>query len=279
MQDPPAVIGDDPLFAGVAEQKPASNNELDGLIVNVKESTWFGGSAPFAKEEELTAHYSPGYPWLIGLLAKVLPADYALNTTLRWIQCSLGTLTAGIYFLFARRAFSSRFVALLTGLFCACYPFWVISTAEINDGVLASFLLGICLWFGTRAIQVNGAFTSLLYGLGLAGLSLVRAATLPFTFIALAWFLFRSRKESRGWLCALLAFLGFANGLAPWTVRNFQKFEEPGAAGQFDLAAPVDRQQCPGDGRTGDQGHVGRSAYQGIAEREETAAPLRHAGQ
>jgi hypothetical protein len=31
----------------------------------------------------------------------------------------------------------------------------------------------------------------------------------------------------RGWLCALVAFLGFAGGLAPWTVRNWQLFEEP----------------------------------------------------
>src|SRR5262249_19131582 len=50
---------------------------------------------------------------------------------------------------------------------------------------------------------------------------------LPFSFVALVWFLLRSRTEPRGWLCALLAFLGFANGLAPWTVRNYQTFGEP----------------------------------------------------
>src|SRR5262249_26448705 len=54
-----------------------------------------------------------------------------------------------------------------------------------------------------------------------------RAATLPFGFAALAWFLWRTRILPRGWLCALLAFLGFANGLAPWTVRNVQVFGEP----------------------------------------------------
>ena len=61
----------------------------------------------------------------------------------------------------------------------------------------------------------------------MAGLCLVRAALLPFAFVALVWFLIRSRTLARGWLCGLLAFLGFANGLAPWTVRNVQVFGEP----------------------------------------------------
>ena len=30
-----------------------------------------------------------------------------------------------------------------------------------------------------------------------------------------------------GWLGALLAFLGFVIGLAPWTIRNWQVFHEP----------------------------------------------------
>jgi hypothetical protein len=51
---------------------------------------------------------------------------------------------------------------------------------------------------------------------------LVRPAWLPFGFATLLWFLLRCRDLSRGWFLALLAVLGFANGLAPWTVRNYQ---------------------------------------------------------
>src|SRR5262249_54994703 len=80
---------------------------------------------------------------------------------------------------------------------------------------------------GGQAGEKGGALLSLLFGLALAGLSLVRASMLPFAFVALVWFLLRSRALPRNWLCALLAFLGFANGLAPWTVRNVQVFHEP----------------------------------------------------
>src|SRR5262249_59736962 len=53
-----------------------------------------------------------------------------------------------------------------------------------------------------------------------------RAALLPFAGAALLWFLTRSRDLRRGWLCGLLAFLGFVNGLAAWTVRNYQVFHD-----------------------------------------------------
>ena len=55
---------------------------------------------------------------------------------------------------------------------------------------------------------------------------MTRAALLPFAVVAFLWFLLRCRIVVRGWLCALLAFLGFANGLAPWTVRNWQNFQD-----------------------------------------------------
>jgi hypothetical protein len=214
---------DDARRPGPLQVQGESADELEVLTSNVKDHTWFGGFAPFGRAEEQTAHVAPGYPWLLGLLAR-LPVD--LGATVRWGQCGLGALTAALYFLFARRAFASRFVALLAGLACVAYPFWIINTAELNDGVLATFLLAACLFLGTRAGQSGGAFTSLLYGLALAGTAVVRATLLPFAFVALLWFLLRSRTLARGWLLALLAFLGFANGLAPWVVRNYQVFHD-----------------------------------------------------
>jgi hypothetical protein len=193
------------------------------LIANVKERNSFVSQAPFASTEEPTAHTAPAYPWLVGLLAR-LPVD--LEPTVRWIQCGLGALTAGLYFLFARRAFRSLLVGSLAGLAAAVYPFWVVNTAELNDGVLATFLLAACLFLGAHAGQAGGIVPALLYGLVLAGAALVRAALLPFAFVGLLWFFLRCRTLSRGWLLALLAFLGFANGLATWTVRNLEHLHD-----------------------------------------------------
>jgi hypothetical protein len=193
------------------------------LAAGLRDNWTFATRAPLGPGVENTCHTAPGYPWLLGLLGR-LPLD--LDWTVRWLQCGLGALTAGLYFFFARRAFRSRVVGVLAGVLCAIHPYYVINTAELNDGVVASFLLAACLLLGARAGESGGAFTSLLYGLALAAAALVRPAWLPFGFVALLWFLLRCRKLPRGWFVALLAFLGFANGLAPWTLRNFQVLQD-----------------------------------------------------
>ncbi len=195
--------------------------ELGELVESIRDQGGFVSQAPLADHKEPTAHTAPGYPWVL-YGAELVPGDR--DRTLRWAQLVLGTLTAGCYFFFARRAFDSRVVGMLAGLLCALNPFWVVATSEINDGILAAFLLAASLLLGARAAQTGGAFASLLYGLVLAGLALTRAALLPFTFLAVLWFLFRCRTMPRGWLCAVLAFLGFVNGLLPWEIRSYQVF-------------------------------------------------------
>jgi hypothetical protein len=210
------------LPAGTEMNCRTPPTELDALVENVKEHRWFGCLAPLSNTEEATAHVAPGYAWLVGTLQRW--KGTAGERGVRWLQCVLGALTAGCYFLFALRAFGSKLVAALAGFSCAFHPFWIVNTAEINDGVLASFMLAACLTLGARGSQASAPFASLLYGLALAGLTLVRAALLPFAMVAVLWYLFRCRSSARGWLCALLAFLGFANGLAPWAFRNYKTF-------------------------------------------------------
>ena len=197
---------------------------LDDLVQNLTEKRCYAAQAPLAKEEETTAHMAPGYPWLIAQLAQF---DAAPDAPVRWLQCVLGALTAGCLFLFARRAFNNEVVALLAGLLAAVHPFWIINAAELNDGVLTTFLLAATLMLGTRGAQSGGACTSLLYGLSLAGLAMTRAALLPFGIVGLLWYLYQCKNIRYGWFNAILAFLGFANGLAPWAVRNLNAFEEP----------------------------------------------------
>jgi hypothetical protein len=226
LEGPVRVQDQSPAAKGreVADQPPLT--EQQSLLKNLRESAWFGAMAPLAAEEESTAHLSPGYPWSIYWLERLPLGGGPIDQRVRWFQCLLGVATVGFYFAFTLTAFASRFVAILAGLLCALHPFWIINTAEIQDGVLASFLLAACLWLGTRASQTGGAFPGLLFGLGLAALALVRAALFPFTLVALLGFLWRVRGVGRGWLCALLAVLGFVNGLAPWTFRNYKVFSD-----------------------------------------------------
>jgi 4-amino-4-deoxy-L-arabinose transferase-like glycosyltransferase len=202
-----------------------SHEDLKTLISSVK-ARGFSCLAPFARGEEPTAHVAPGYPYLVGLLSLAIPEEKLLPAT-RWIQAGLGTLTSVFFFLFARRAFRSLLAGLLAGLLTALDPFAILATGALDDGVLAGFTLAWCLFLASQAGEKGGELASLLLGASLAGLALVRASFLPFSFATLIWFLVRSRVLERGWLCALVAFLGFLTALAPWTVRNARAFNEP----------------------------------------------------
>lgn len=200
--------------------------ERDQLVANLKERGEFMARAPLAAADEKTAHTSFVYPWLLAALARPAGDLSATYQRVRWGQAALGALAAALYFLFARRAFRNRVAALLAGLFCALHPYWVVNVADISDGVLASFLLALCLFFGVRGGQRGGALTSLTYGLGLAALASVRPALLPFAFVAALWFLWRCQRLPTGWMYAVLGFLGFVLGLVPWVTRNFETFRD-----------------------------------------------------
>jgi hypothetical protein len=199
--------------------------ELESLVRNLKTQQRFALTSPSTGEEVDTAAVSPGYPILMAAVNRLVD-DAALPSTMRWVQCGLGALTAGLYFLFARRAFLSSVVGVLAGLLCALHPFWIIDTAALADGTTASFLLALVMFLGVRSSQTGGPLSSLLYGLSLAALALVRAALLPFAIVGLAWFLWRCRLLANGWLWSLLAFLGVIIGLGSWTFRNWQIYKE-----------------------------------------------------
>lgn len=221
------VQGEPPgrTFAADVELRGHKNpSELDDVVHHVRDGAGFIALAPLADVEEKTAHVAPGYYWIFAQLSLL---DVEIDTVMRWLHACLGTLTVLCYYFFAWRAFGSRLVGLLAGILCALHPFWILNTAELNDGVLATFLLAAVLMLGSRGSQAGGVFTSLVFGLALAGLATVRAALLPFSLVGLLWYLYRCRGQRVGWLCALLACLGYANLLAPWAVRNFKAFGEP----------------------------------------------------
>ena len=62
---PLRVQDDRPPLSGSDE------NEYEALIANVRDHRSFSVRAPFAEEEERTAHVAPAFPWLVGHLARV----------------------------------------------------------------------------------------------------------------------------------------------------------------------------------------------------------------
>jgi 4-amino-4-deoxy-L-arabinose transferase-like glycosyltransferase len=222
VQDAPAKAQ---VKAGVTIRNREAPTRIDQLVENLADQQRFTCDAPLSDKEEETAHEAPLFPIVFAIVQHW--GGERSDEFMRWLHCVLGALTSGLYFLFARRAFHCTLIATLAGLLTAFYPFWIINTAELNDGVIASFVIALCLMFGAHAGQTGSAFTGLLYGLALALAAQTRAAFLPFAAVALLWFLWDCKRFPAGWFAGLLALLGFLNGLAPWSIRNWQAFEKP----------------------------------------------------
>jgi hypothetical protein len=220
VEDPPPRVA---VAEGVKLRGQDSPTEFDALVDHVRNDGAFSCRAPFAGGEEVTAHVAPGYPWLVAQFSRVIdPPDRVL----RWGQAVLGSVTVGMYYLFARVAFRSRAVALLTGIFCALDPAWIVMPTALSETTLLTFVLSLVLFTGMRGGTEGGYVNALVFGLGLAVLSLLRASYLPFALVALVWFLERCRMVVRHgrWLNAGLAAVSFLGLLALWVIRDGREF-------------------------------------------------------
>lgn len=215
------ACADNARSAGPLQVQQANN--FDGLIVGLYEERGYGPTVNGTLQP--AASPAPFYPWLLAQLMVTAPELPDLHERVRWCQAALGTLTAALLFLFGRAALGGRAVGLIAGLLAAVHPCWIINVAEIDDGVLATFLLAACLLCGTLSLG-ESMLAAWLFGLSLAALALTRAALLPFAFIALLWLLWRCRTLTHGSAPALLAVVGFASGLTPWAMRNYRVFND-----------------------------------------------------
>src|SRR5690349_12173615 len=89
--------------------------DLDMLVRNLKDNRRFAVHNKINGKDEDTAWVAPGYPVLMAVVGYV-SGDEGLPGAMRWLQFGLGVLTAGLYYLFARRVFRNTLVAALAGL-------------------------------------------------------------------------------------------------------------------------------------------------------------------
>lgn len=216
---------------------PPDTTALDQLVANIKKDGLHHGfvaQTPLGPDKpEPTAFIAPLHPlYRAGL--ELLAENYqdtipfTKTSVVRWVQVVLGGLTCLFYFIIAWRAFGqNHLLALLVGLATAVYPYWIINVAELEDGVLATFLLAWSLSLGVGIGQKGGVIRSLIFGIVLAALSLTRASLLPFAVVVQLWLFLRCRQLKNGGACAVMCFLGFLGGLAPWGYHCYAMLKAP----------------------------------------------------
>lgn len=143
-------------------------------------------------------------------------------TAQKLVVCFIGASTVAFTGLAGREAGGER-VGLVAAGIAAVYPFlWVADGSLLAESLYAS-LMAASLWLALRFVRTRSPADAAWLGVavGLGALSRGEAALLaPLLLLPLAW---RERSLKAG----VVMLAGFALVVAPWTIRNLAKFEEP----------------------------------------------------
>lgn len=144
------------------------------------------------------ARVMPGYPLFLASVYKILGDKYLQITAVRLLQVVISSLSVLLGFMFVKKTFKNDLTALLTALFMAVYPTYVLSTVMLLTETLALFtmLLYFCLSLyafesGKKAINL---ITGVAFGLHL----MIRPALLPLFIFPFVFVLISGRKDSQG---------------------------------------------------------------------------------
>jgi 4-amino-4-deoxy-L-arabinose transferase-like glycosyltransferase len=186
---------------------------------------------------EPNARVMPGYPLFLAAVYKILGDKYLQITAVRLLQVIISSFSVLLGFLFVKKAFKNDLTALLTALFMAVYPTYVLSTVMLLTETLALFtmLLYFCLSLyafesGKKGIHF---ITGMAFGLHL----MIRPALLPLFIFPFVFALISNRqgdnspdcinlckKKNHSLISIALFFLfqlfGLILVMAPWWIRN-----------------------------------------------------------
>jgi 4-amino-4-deoxy-L-arabinose transferase-like glycosyltransferase len=206
---PEIVLGD-----GLAYQ--ASGHRLaDGL----------GYTAAIGDIGAPNAHHPPGWTTVLGAVSR-LGGRSVLAHQLTGVLIGLGViLVAGL----VGRRYAGRRVGMVAAFLAAVYPgFWVID-AQILSEPLGLLVLGLLMLVLADLWDRPTLARAVLAGAVVGGLALVRGEQLALLAVAVVPVLLLNQRldVERRLLLTCAAVLATAVVVAPWTIHNLGRFEEP----------------------------------------------------
>ncbi len=173
------------------------------------------------------ARVMPGYPLFLAAVYKILGDKFLQITVVRLLQVVISSLSVLLGFLFVKKAFKNDLAALLTALFMAIYPTYVLSTVMLLTETLALFTMLLYFCLSLYAFESGKKVINLLTGVAFGVHLMIRPALLPLFIFPFIFALIKGKKQksvdfsfaslSRMFLFQLI---GLVLVMAPWWIRN-----------------------------------------------------------
>ena len=189
-------------------------------------------SGRYAMWAKPTAYVAPVYPFFLAGVFKLFGENFF---AVKLIQVGLGTVSVALVYFLAVR-FTRPLVALLAALIMALHPEIIGITGFIYTETLFIFLLLATLLLLVHAITTKKAVYFLGAGSLLGLTTLCRGVTLQWPIFMLAVLMLSSQRWW-WWRRWVFVVAGMAVVMAPWTIRNYQRFQVflPVATGSGDV--------------------------------------------
>jgi hypothetical protein len=186
---------------------------------------------------EPNARVMPGYPLFLAAVYKILGDKYLQITVIRLLQVIISSLSVLLGFLFVKKAFKNDLAALLTALFMAIYPTYVLSTVMLLTETLALFTLLIYFCLSLYAFESGKKAINLITGIAFGIHLMIRPALLPLFIFPFIFALISERnchserseesfkpaiRQKKRLLASMFLFqlIGLVLVMSPWCIRN-----------------------------------------------------------
>ena len=178
---------------------------------------------------ELRLMRPPLYPLF---LAGCIYLVDSLVQNLRLVQALISAATVPLVYLLTREVTwrsDRRTPALLAALLCALSYTLAANASELLTEALFLFGLTTALWLLLRAARTEGLPETILAGLIIGALCLLRSVALPLLPLGALWLLVRrwAHRDAplrHGWGLAVVYVLATLLIVLPWTVRNYTTY-------------------------------------------------------
>ena len=199
---------------------------------------WYDGNPYGGSPGVSNARVMPAYPVFLALVYKVLGDPWRQITAVRLIQAVIGSFSALLTFGVVRRVFGKNLPAVLTALFVAVYPTYVMSCVLILTEGLGLFTMLVYFYIAALAFDSGNRLLHLLSGMAFGLHILVRPTLLPLFVVPFIYLIISGRKR-QGQIFGInpqsltkpftmrkiakvfaLQLAGFVAVMAPWWIRN-----------------------------------------------------------
>lgn len=170
------------------------------------------------------ARIMPGYPLFLAAIYKILGDKYLQITAVRLLQVIISSLSAVLGFYFVRKVFKKDGMALITALFIAIYPTYVLSSFMLLTETLALFTMLLYFCLLAHALESGKVVINLITGIAFGIHLMIRPALMPLFILPFIFYIFMKKDRPQQKNHLLVSFLIQLSGvvivLAPWWIRN-----------------------------------------------------------